>query len=264
MSKREMPPEYRPEPPTEHLTRGGMRLITRRILRLVLLGIFRVTMRFRMEGLEHVPPTGPMILISNHLHNLDPLITQSTLKRNCHFFTKQEAFTYPVIRNIARWGGGFPVDRGTPDRWAIRRAEALLENGIAVGIYPEGTRSTTLALQQGFSGAGLIALRSGAPIVPSIITGSERLPFNGKKGKLLAGMNMPNPGHKGVRVRFGAPFTIPKEINGRRIGAAEATDLMMIELAKMLPPDYRGVYADRIHEGITDRPPVPAPSATPE
>jgi 1-acyl-sn-glycerol-3-phosphate acyltransferase len=266
VSKREIPAEYRPDDPTEHLTRGGMRLGTRRVVRLILLGLFRITMGLRIEGLDRVPASGPMILISNHLHNLDPLITESALKRNCHFFTKQEAFTYPIIRNILRWGGGFPVDRGTPDRWAIRRAEALLEAGIAVGVYPEGTRSTTLALQKGFSGAGLIALRSRAPIVPSIITGSERLPFNGKKGKLRDGITMPNPGHKGVRVRFGEPFTIPAEINGKRVGAAEATDLMMIELAKMLPPDYRGVYADRINEGINDRPTVPAsePTPTPE
>jgi 1-acyl-sn-glycerol-3-phosphate acyltransferase len=246
MSQRKVPAEYRPDPPTKDLTRGALRLTTRRIVRRILLALFRVTIGLRVEGLDRVPAAGPMILLSNHLHNLDPLITQSTLKRNCHFFTKQEAFAYPVIRNIARWGGGFPVDRGTPDRWAIRRAEALLEAGIAVGVYPEGTRSTTLGLQKGFAGAGLVALRSGAPVVPSIITGSERMPFNGKKGKLHAGMKWPDPGHKGVRVTFGEPFFVPRELNGKRLSADEATDLMMIELAKMLPPDYRGVYADRV------------------
>jgi 1-acyl-sn-glycerol-3-phosphate acyltransferase len=262
MSEQGIPVRFRPEPPFGDLNEGTLRPFTRRILRRALLTLLRLAFGLQIEGLERMPATGPAILISNHLHNLDPLMTQVAITRNCHFFVKQEAFKYPVFRSIARWAGGFPVDRGKPDRWAIRRAEAALQQGIAVGIYPEGTRSTTLGLQKGFSGAGLIALRSGAPVVPSIITGSERMPFNGKKGKLHAGMTMPDPDHKGVRVRFGEPFIVPRELNGKRLTAEEATDLMMIELAKMLPPDYRGVYADR----VDDAPTLPArgPRQAPE
>jgi len=259
----ETPPGYRPDPPFGDLTKGTLRTGTRRVLRRVIMFVLRVLFGYRIEGLENVPATGAFILISNHLHNLDPLMTQAALKRNCHFFTKREAYKYPVVRDIARWSGGFPVDRGKPDRWAIRRAEAALEQGLAVGIYPEGTRSTTLGLQKGFAGAGLVALRSGAPIIPSTITGSERMPFNGKKGKLHAGKVWPDPGHEGVLVRFGEPFMIPRELDGKRLGAEAATDLMMIELARMLPPDYRGVYADRVADAPT-LPRVQVPSATPE
>lgn len=251
MSEREIPAKFRPEPPFGDFNEGTMRPFTRRVLRRVLLSIFRIALGFRIEGLENVPRTGPFILISNHLHNLDPLLTQTSMLRNAHFFTKQEAFKFPVIGQIAHWAGGFPVDRGKPDRWAIRRAEATLEQGIPVGIYPEGTRSITLGLQKGFAGAGLVALRSGATVVPSTITGSERMPFNGKKGKLHAGMKWPDPGHKGVVVRFGEPFVVPRELNGKRLSADEATDLMMIELARMLPTDYRGVYADRVDNTAT-------------
>lgn len=227
------------------VSKGTARPITRKFWRLILMPLARLFFRFRVKGLEHLPKDGSFILISNHLHNLDPLLLQIALPRNCHYFTKKEAFEYPVIRNVAAWTGAFPVDRGTPDRWAIRRAEAALKQGIPIGIYPEGTRSTTMGLQKGFAGAGLIALRSGAKIVPSVVTGSERMPFNGKKGKLNAGLDRPDPGHKGVWIEFGEPFSLPTEIDGKRMSSEQATDLMMIELAKMLPPGYRGVYADR-------------------
>jgi hypothetical protein len=72
------------------------------------------------------------------------------------------------------------------------------------------------------------------------------MPFNGKKGKLNAGVELPDPGHKGVWIEFGKPFCLPAEIDGKRVSSEQATDLMMIELAKMLPPGYRGVYADRV------------------
>jgi 1-acyl-sn-glycerol-3-phosphate acyltransferase len=228
------------------VSRGTMRPFTRRVWRLILMPLMRLFFGFKVKGREHLPETGAFILISNHLHNIDPMLLQIALPRNCHYFTKKEAFEYPGIRAVAAWTGAFPVDRGTADRWAIRRAEAALQQGIPVGIYPEGTRSTTLGLQKGFAGVGLIALRSGVTIVPSVITGSERMPFNGKKGKLNAGAELPDPGHKGVWIEFGKPFCLPAEIDGKRVSSEQATDLMMIELAKMLPPGYRGVYADRV------------------
>ncbi|CAN5349824.1 lysophospholipid acyltransferase family protein [soil metagenome] len=233
------------------VSKGTARRHARTITRYLLYPLMRLAFGFRIKGTEHLPKTGPYILIANHLHNIDPLLLQIAVPRNIHFFTKREAFEYPGIREVALWSGAFPVDRGTADRWAIRRAEAALAQGIPVGIYPEGTRSTTLGLQKGFSGAGLIALRSGVPVVPSIITGSERMPFNGKKGQLNAGATMPDPGHKGVLIQFGAPFVIPREIDGKRVSSEQATDMMMIALAKMLPPDYRGIYAGLAGEPAT-------------
>jgi 1-acyl-sn-glycerol-3-phosphate acyltransferase len=230
------------------VTKGTARKFSRNVVRYMLMPWMRLFFGFKVKGLENLPKVEPYILISNHLHNIDPLLLQIALPRNCHYFTKREAFEYPIIRDVARWTGAFPVDRGTPDRWAIRRAEAALNQGIPVGIYPEGTRSTTGGLQKGMAGVGLISLRSDVVIVPSVVTGSERMPFNGKKGRMSAKMNRPEPGHKGVLIEFGKPFKLPREINGKRVSSTEATDMMMIALAKMLPPSYRGVYADRIHE----------------
>jgi 1-acyl-sn-glycerol-3-phosphate acyltransferase len=228
------------------LTKGTIRRRTRALIAVTLSAIMRLLFGYHVKGLENIPETGPFILISNHIANADPILTQIGLKRNCHFFVKKEAFEVPLIGRFAAWTGGFPVDRGTADRWAIRRGLAVLEQGIGVGIYPEGTRSVNFGLQKGFSGAGMIALMSGAPIVPSVITGSERMPGNGKKGKITAGLKQPDPGHKGVLVEYGKPFIIPRELDGRRLRAEEATDMMMMVLARMLPPDYRGVYGERV------------------
>ena len=227
------------------ITKGTIRPFTRTIVRYTLYGILWLFFRMRVSGVENIPKAGPFILIGNHLHNIDPMMAQVALPRNCHFFVKQEVFDFPVISQVARWTGGFPVNRGAPDRQAIRNAEAALSAGLGLGIYPEGTRSTTWALQKGLSGAGLIALRNDVPIVPITITGSERLPFNGKKGKLRAGQTQEKPNDNRTRLTFGPPFRLESTIDGRRITAAEATDQMMMVLARMLPPEYRGYYADR-------------------
>jgi 1-acyl-sn-glycerol-3-phosphate acyltransferase len=228
------------------LRKGTIRRRTRAVIATFLSGVMRLLFGYRVKGLENIPETGPFILISNHIANADPVLTQIGLKRNCHFFVKKEAFEIPVIGRFAAWTGGFPVDRGTADRWAIKRGLAALEQGIGVGIYPEGTRSVNFGLQKGFSGAGMIALMSGAPIVPSVITGSERMPGNGKKGKITAGLKQPDPGHEGVLVQYGKPFVIPREHDGKRLRPEEATDMMMMVIARMLPPDYRGVYGERV------------------
>jgi 1-acyl-sn-glycerol-3-phosphate acyltransferase len=228
------------------LRKGTIRRRTRAIIATLLSWIMHVLFGYRVTGLENIPETGPFILISNHIANADPVLTQIGLKRNCHFFVKKEAFEIPVIGRFAAWTGGFPVDRGTADRWAIKRGLAALEQGIGVGIYPEGTRSVNFGLQKGFSGAGMIALMSGAPIVPSVVTGSERMPGNGKKGKITSGLKQPDPGHEGVLVQYGKPFVIPREHDGKRLRPEEATDMMMMVIARMLPPDYRGVYGERV------------------
>ena len=228
------------------LSKGTIRPRTRAIIAGAIRGVMRLFFGYRIEGQERIPETGPFILVSNHIANADPILIEIALKRNTHFFTKKEAFDVPVIGRVAAWTGAFPVDRGAADRKAIRRGLAVLEQGLAVGIFPEGTRSVNFGLQKGFSGAGMIAVMSGAPVVPAVVTGSERMPGNGKKGKLTANLERPDPGHKGVLLQFGEPFVIPRELDGKRVSPEQATDMMMMALARMLPPGYRGVYADRV------------------
>jgi 1-acyl-sn-glycerol-3-phosphate acyltransferase len=219
----------------------------RRVLRAILLAILRVAIGLRVVHAERVPSSGALV-VSNHLHNADPVLTSIAYPYPIHYMAKKEVFRIPVIKWVLRWVGSFPVDRGKADRTAIRRAELALQRGIAVGMYPEGTRSVTRALREAHSGVGLLALRNDVPIVPAVVTGTERLPFNGAKGRVQASLPMPEPGHKGVRVLFGEPFRIPREIGGRKVSPDEATDRIMIEIARLLPPDYRGLYTDRVQE----------------
>jgi 1-acyl-sn-glycerol-3-phosphate acyltransferase len=215
-------------------------------LRAALLAMLRLVLRLRVEGLDRVPATGPVLVVSNHLHNADPILNVIAFPRPVHYMAKKEAFGFPLFRWVLRWGGAFPVDRGKADRAAIRRAEATLAHGIAIGIFPEGTRSLTRALQPAHAGAGLLALRSGAPVLPMAITGTERLPFNGAKGRVQAQVPLSDPGHRGVRIRFGELFKVPAQLDGRRVTPEEATEIIMVEIARLLPPDYRGVYAERL------------------
>jgi 1-acyl-sn-glycerol-3-phosphate acyltransferase len=226
----------------KHTLRGR----PRSVVRAVVLFLFRPLFRLNIERVETVPPEGAMLVVSNHLHNADPILTTAAFPRSIHNMAKKEAFAVPGLSPLLRFFGTFPVDRGKADRNAIRRAEGALQQGIAVGMYPEGTRSVTRSLQPAHSGAGLLALKTGVPVLPLVVTGTERLPFNGKKGKLQASSKMPEAGHKGVRIYFGDPFVIPRTIGERKISSDEATEIIMVEIARLLPPDYRGVYADAL------------------
>ena len=228
----------------EALTGGTLRGRPFRVVRRILLALLVPILRLRIEGLEHVPKTGPVLVVANHLHNTDPVLVSVAFPRPLHYMAKQELFRIPVISAIIRRVGAFPVDRQKADRAAIRRAEATLRHGIAVGMFPEGTRSVTRALKRALPGAAMLALRSGAPVVPVAITGTERLPGNGAKARRRDGAPEPRPGHRGVRIRFGPPFTIPRDLDGEKLSLDAAADLLMAEIARMLPPDYRGVYAE--------------------
>lgn len=243
----------RPEPPAD-LMRGKLRGRAFRAVRRLLWWLLTPTLRMRVEGLDRVPATGPLMVVCNHLHNADPVILSVAFPRPLHFMAKKELFGVPVIGWVIAKVGTFPVDRGKADRNAIRHAEAALAQGIAVGMFPEGTRSVTGALQSAHPGAGLLALRSGAPVLPMVVTGSERLPLNGTKGRRRG------TGRRGVLVQIGEIYTIPRELDGRRVDAERATDLMMASLARLLPADYRGVYADLVAD---DRaaPPPPRPQS---
>jgi len=223
------------------------------MLRRVLLILLRIGIGMRLDHVQRVPKEGAVLMVANHLHNADPALISVAFPRPIHFMAKKEAFQVPVLPKLLRMAGAFPVDRGKADRSAIRRALLVLEQGIAVGMFPEGTRSPARSLQRAHAGAGLIAVTAGVPIIPIAITGSERLPLNGAKGKPRAGDSTPEPGNEGVRVLFGETFTIPREIDGRKVSATEATDIMMMEIARLLPPDYRGVYAATLDAELLGR-----------
>jgi 1-acyl-sn-glycerol-3-phosphate acyltransferase len=221
---------------------GTVRGIWRVLLRMPLYGLIRLALGVRVEGAERIPPEGTGVLVvSNHLHNADPVLIEIAFPRPLHFMAKEELFSIRPIGWALRKFGNFPVARGKSDRRAVRFAIATLQHGIALGMFPEGTRSRTRRLGTAHPGAGLIGIQGGSLVLPIAITGSERLPFNGKR----PGSERQDPGHRGVRIRIGEAFMLPATgANGKRLGAAEATELMMRSIADLLPESYRGVYGE--------------------
>jgi 1-acyl-sn-glycerol-3-phosphate acyltransferase len=229
----------------EAIEHGTIRGTPRRIIRRGVLGLFFLLFRMRLKEIERVPKAGGVLVVSNHIHNADPILLNAAYPRPIHFMAKKEVFQVPILPWILHWAGAFPVDRGKSDRNAIRRALAALNHGIAVAMFPEGTRSRVFALQRAHPGAGMLALTADAVVQPIAITGTERLPLNGAKGRAKGDLER-DPGHSGVQILFGEPFRIARELDGKRVTATQATDLMMIEVARLLPADYRGIYADRV------------------
>ena len=218
----------------DDVRRGTLGPIAFKVVRRCCYALLWLLFGYRVEGAERVPREGAFILVANHLHNIDPIVVAVSCPRPVHFMAKRELFAIPVVGRVIRAVGAFPVDRGKMDRSALRRAEAILAQGVGLGMFPEGTRSRTGALAPAMPGAGMLALRSDVPIVPVAVTGSDTLPLNGRgRGRW----------HRGVRVQIGQPFRLVPPADGSRLGAAEASEQMLRKVAELLPPRYRGVYA---------------------
>jgi len=191
--------------------------------------------RWRVKGKENVPSQGPVVVVANHLNLADPPLLWVSLGRTTVFMAKQELFRSRFSSYFIRSLGAFPVHRGQLDRKALRQAEQLLANGMALITFPEGTRSKTGQLQPAFSGSALIALRSGVPILPVGITGTERI-----KGVAWF-LRRPE-----ITVNIGHPFHLPPASSKlTKVELARLTNYMMGRIAELLPQGYRGNYAEQ-------------------
>lgn len=144
------------------------------MIRALLRLIYRVLFRLEASGREHVPKEGGVVLCSNHISLLDPPAIGILLKRRIRFMAKAELFNIPVLGAAIKALGAFPVKRGGVGKETIRTAFQLLQDGDIMGIFPEGTRNTDQSTAAK-KGAAMIALRSGAAIVPVAIIGSYKL-----------------------------------------------------------------------------------------
>lgn len=214
--------------------------------------------RLRIEGAEHVPDAGGIIVASNHLSIADPPLVCVTVERlvgrRVRYMAKAESFDWPLVGPVMAAYGGFGVRRGRPDREAYRAARQVLESGDWLGLAPEGTRSRTGHLGEPKPGVALLALRTGAPILPVGIAGSEEL--------WPVGARLPRPGSS-VTLRFG-PLLRPHDLGlgadlsledapterapnqpaaaRRRDSVERATQMLMRRIAALLPATYRGRF----------------------
>jgi 1-acyl-sn-glycerol-3-phosphate acyltransferase len=203
-----------------------------RFVRLVVGLILLIWTRKQVVGLENVPKQGPVILVSNHVNMLDPAVVPVLVPRRIVYMGKAELWKTPIIGPLYGLVGFIPVRRFEADLSAMRKAEKALRQNQVLGMFPEGTRSGKPGLGKGQPGTAIIALRTGAPIVPAAVTGTEGVTLPGFFFRLTR-----------VRVVFGKPFELPK---GHRFNAElveQCTERIMREIAVLLPEEYRGVYA---------------------
>ncbi len=196
--------------------------------------LMTVVTRLEVHGAENVPPDGPLLVVANHLHFVDPPLLGGAIPRKIIFMAKSEVFrSFPLGLLVTAYEA-FAVRRGEGDTRAIRRAMKVLASGKALGIFPEGHRSKTGRLQMGRPGAAMVALRTGAMILPVGISGTR---------SFLTWPRVLN--RPPVVVSIGKPFrpTLDPTLSPREQQAA-VTEQIMRQIAALLPPAQRGPYAD--------------------
>ena len=199
------------------------------------LGLRLGRIRVIVEGATNIPDSPGIIVASNHLSIADPalisLTIQRLVRRRVRYMAKGEAFDWPLVGPLMTAYGGFGVRRGRPDREAYRMARAVLASGDWLGLAPEGTRSRTGTLGEPKAGVALLAVRTGAPILPVGISGTERL--------WRVGARYPRLGTT-VTIAFGGSLT-PSGTGRNEI--AGITDDLMRRIAALLPQGYRGRWS---------------------
>src|SRR4030042_170432 len=185
--------------------------------------------RWRVEGKENVPRHGSVIVVANHLSNVDPPLLSISVPRRISFMAKQELFRSSFSKFIVRAYGAFPVRRGKLDREAFRQALEILGKGQVVGMFPEGKRSFDRQLLPIQPGTSFIAARSGAPVLPVGISGSEQV-----KGISVI-IQRPS-----ITVKIGRPFTLPyNKDKPLRAQLPQLSEMILEHIAELLPPSYR-------------------------
>jgi 1-acyl-sn-glycerol-3-phosphate acyltransferase len=197
--------------------------------------LIKLTCRVDNTQLARVPKHGPLIIIANHINFLEvPVMYVSMQPRPVTGFAKAENWNHAFTSWLLDLCDAIPLERGEADLDAIRAALAALEKGHILAVAPEGTRSYHGRLQKGRPGTAMLALHSGAPILPLVYYGGEKLNENIRRLR-----------RTDFHIVVGEPFHI--DTGGVRVTREirrQITDEMMYQLAALLPPEYRGAYAD--------------------
>jgi 1-acyl-sn-glycerol-3-phosphate acyltransferase len=194
----------------------------------------RLFSKVTVEGAENIPSSGGCLLTTNHLSYIDPPLILIAVPRRIRVFAAEKYRRNPFLRLLFESMGCVWVRQFEADHEALREAIRHLQSGGILGMSPEGTRSKgTHALIRARGGAALLASRAGVPVLPVAARGTESF-----IGDVLH-LRRPR-----IAIRIGKPYRL--DISPRAKGAEleKGTDLIMYAIAALLPPAYRGEYAD--------------------
>jgi 1-acyl-sn-glycerol-3-phosphate acyltransferase len=198
-------------------------------------GLTSLICRIDDTQLARVPDQGPLIIATNHVNIIEiPIIYTHLQPRQVSGMVLADRWENPLIGWVLDVGETIPLRRGEPDIGALRTAIQRLKAGHMIIIDPEGTRSGDGRLQKGNPGAVLLALRSGAPLLPVVFHGSEHYKENLRRLR-----------RTDFNIEVGRPFYL--DAGGRRVTRQvrqQMIDEVMYQMAALLPPAYRGVYSD--------------------
>ena len=152
--------------------------VTVRLLRLTLMRWLRV----RKEGTHHLAMEGPVILAPVHRSNLDSIVVACSAERRLRAIGKESLFTHPVFAWVNSALGAIPVRRGEADRVAMKASQTIISDGAMMIVFPEGTRQSGNEVTGVFDGTTYLAQKTGAPIIPIGIGGTEAAMASGSKG----------------------------------------------------------------------------------
>lgn len=220
----------------------------------VLTPILRACYRVRIEGRPNVPKQGPVILAANHRSFMDSIFLPLVIRRRVTFVAKAEYFDSRKTAWFFRGVGQIPIRRegGSASERALASATEVLEQGGVFGIYPEGTRTRDGYLHRGHTGVARLALRTGAPIVPVGMIGTDEIQATDAKLPRL---------FRRLTIRFGSPIPLGHYVGreDERIVLRQITDEVMFEIQQLSGYEYHDTYATKKAEDV---PVEPAPVRT--
>lgn len=198
--------------------------IARGFFWLLLRGLLAILGGLRTEGTKNIPRRGPLIVAPNHPSLADPVVVGLTLRRPAYFMANDEIFRIPILGPLAKFLRAYPVKQDSPDRSALHYTEELLKRGEAVVIFPEGHVSSDGTLKPILPGLVMLARRTGAPVLPVGLIGTERIiPY----GKFI-----PRPAGRRILVRYGQLISVEELTGGLK--AREGLDYGVQLLARKL------------------------------
>jgi len=206
------------------------------VCKVVAVALMRLLFRVEGHGTEHIPAEGAVLIVANHSSVLDPPIVGGMCPRQLTFLAKAELFRVPGFGWLIRRLGAQPLRREGADPSALRMARRVLAEGKALLVFPEGTRGEEGVLREAKPGAALLAVQSGAAVVPAYVHGTGRAWPRGRR--------LPRPVK--VRVTFGAPLRFQRAAGAQRKAQYEAASRqMMTAIAGLRDRAVGGVGVER-------------------